>query len=300
VADALIALVLLPPAIVVALALAYLLMLYARQQSLVFRPRAESTGREPAGLGIPCHDVFLECAGGVRVHGWWIAGRLPATVVYFHGSDGNLSYELPTLRFLCQLGAAVLLVDYPGYGRSGGRCSERHCYQAGEAAWAFVHGIQQVPARDVILYGQSLGTAVATYLAATRECGGLVFQSGFTSVPALASHLFPQVPTPLFWLLARTRMNSLRRIPNCRCPVLVLHSPADEHIPVAHARLLYSRAAGPKRLVELHGVHSSGDWRRDERVLAAWQELIGRETGAWERRPVTTPLAPTPSASGSA
>jgi pimeloyl-ACP methyl ester carboxylesterase len=274
--------VLLVPASVVVLVVIYAIRLYSRQQSIVFRPRAESTNRSPADFRIPYRDVMLQCADGVAVHCWWVTGRLPRTIVYFHGSDGNLTYELPTLRFLAQLGANLLLVDYPGYGRSGGRCSERLCYQAGDAAWTYVREKQGVAAEDIVLFGQSLGTAVATYIASTRECGGLVFQSGFESVPAMAAELFPLIPSPILWAFARTRMNSLRRIPDCRCPVLVMHSPGDEHIPITQARRIYSRATGPKRFVELRGVHFSGEWRRQTAVLEAWQELIGGDVRAWE------------------
>lgn len=283
-ADAVIAVVLAPPALIAVLFGAYLVRLYARQQSLLFRPRAEATDRSPADHGIDYREVFLECAGGIRAHAWWVPGTRSKAIVFFHGSDGNLSYELSTLRFLHRFGASVLMVDYPGYGRSEGHCSERNCYRAGDAAWAFVHQAQGVPARDVILFGQSLGTAVATYIASSRACGGLVFQSGFTSVPAIATGLFPLLPYWLFWVFARTRMNSLRRIPSCKCPVLVMHSPADEHISIEHARRIYGRAPGPKKLVELHGVHFSGEWRRDERVSTVWEELLDERTSAWEGR----------------
>jgi uncharacterized protein len=281
--EGILAVVLAVPAAGLVLILVFAVRLFLRQGQIVFRPRAEFNSRSPADFGIAFRDVFLECADGIKVHGWWVPGRLRKTIVYFHGSDGNLTYELSTLRFLTQLGASVLLIDYPGYGRSDGRCSERLCYQAADAAWAFAHGTQGVPAPDVVLFGQSLGTAVATYLAASRECGGLVFQSGFSSVPDIAAALFPLVPVPLIWLFARTRMNSLRRVADCRCPVLVMHSRGDEHIPIAQARAVFTRAPGPKKFVELHGVHHSGEWRHDSRVLAAWRELVDGETAAWER-----------------
>ena len=270
------------PAAVLILALAFAIRLYVRQQSLVFRPRAESTNRSPSDVRISFKDVFLECASGIKVHGWWIPGQLRKTIVFFHGSDGNVSYELPTLRFLWQLGASVLLIDYPGYGRSDGRCNESLCYQAGDAAWSFVSNVQGVQPQDVILFGQSLGTAVATYVAATRECGGLVFQSGFTSVPDMASMLFPLIPLPLFWAFARTRMNSLRRVIDCRCPVLVLHSRADEHIPIEQGRRIYAQAGGPRKFVEMQGAHFSTEWRRDPNVLAAWKELVEGDIGGWK------------------
>jgi len=283
-ADVIVAVLLVPPALILGLIGLYLTRLFLRQQQLVFRPRAESV-RTPSDFGLEFEDVFLECASGVRVHGWWVAGPRRKAIIYFHGSDGNLSYELATLRYLVKLGVGVFLIDYPGYGQSGGSCSERHCNEAGDAAWSYVRGTLGVPASDIFLFGQSLGTAVATYIASTRECGGLVFQSGFTSVPDLAATLFPRVPVFLFRVFARTRMNSLRRISRCRCPVLVLHSRGDEHIPLAHAMRIHERAGGITKLVEFHGAHFSGEWRSDDHVSAAWQELLDGATSGWERRP---------------
>jgi pimeloyl-ACP methyl ester carboxylesterase len=249
-------------------------------RSLVFRPSPARRELTPADLRIPYADVSLDCPRGVKVHGWWIGGERARAVIYFHGSDGSLAHELPAVRFLHGLGASLLLIDYPGYGRSGGRCGERQSYQAAEAAWAYARDERGFRAEDVVLFGHSLGGAVATYLAAGRPCGGLVLQSGFTSVPDMAALVFPHLPVGI---LCHIRMNSLRRVARCRCPVLVLHGERDEHIPVAQARRIYERAPGPKRFVGLPGSHRSTAWRRDPDVLAAWEELLAGRTERWER-----------------
>ncbi|HBY94869.1 MAG TPA: alpha/beta hydrolase [Chloroflexi bacterium] len=252
--------------------------LYLRQGSLIFRPGPAVSG-SPADLGLRFEDLGLRCADGVMIQGWWVPGRMESkSVVFFHGSDGNITHELATLRFLHGLGPNVLMVDYPGYGRSDARTSERGCYQAAEAAWSFVTESRGFHGEDVIVFGQSLGSAVATYLATTRTCGGLVFQSGFSSVPDMAAAIYWYLPVRFF---VHTRMDSLRRIAGCHCPVLVLHSEDDEHIPVAQAFRVYAQAPGPKKFVRLGGPHSSTQWRRDPDVRAAWTELLAGRTEQW-------------------
>jgi fermentation-respiration switch protein FrsA (DUF1100 family) len=264
------ALLLLPPAL---LALVLLTRLFLRQDRIVFRPSGPA-GRTPAAAGLAYEEVRI----GAAPRGWWLpAAGSEQAVVYFHGSDGNLGQELAVAGFLAALGVNALLVEYPGYGGDGGRPTERGCYAAGEAAWDFTRR-RGFAADRIVLYGVSLGAAVATYLAAARPCGGLVVHSGFTSVPDLAARRYPYLPVRPF---CRTRMDSLRRIGDCAAPVLVIHSEDDEHIPVTHARRLFDRAPGPKRFVAIRGSHFGAAWRHQPAVADAWRELLSRRTGSW-------------------
>jgi pimeloyl-ACP methyl ester carboxylesterase len=253
--------------------------LYFRQYAFVFRPRPLSSALTPAHLRIAYEDLYLTTASGLKLHGWWAANGGTRAIIYFHGSDGNLEYELPTLSFLRQFPASVLMIDYPGYGRSEGPCGEQVCYEAAESAWAFILGEKTFRPDQVILFGQSLGSAIGAYLAAGRDCGGLVFQSGFTSIPDMAARAFPYLPVRYF---CRTKFDSVGRIAGCRCPVLILHSRVDEHIPVEQALRVYARVRGPKKFVDLRRPHRSMEWRRDPAVLAAWGEMVAGRTQDWE------------------
>jgi len=268
----------LPLLVGLAVGLVLLARLYIRQNALIFRP-GPPLDRSPASFGIPYEDVRLPCADGSRVRGWWIPnpeGR-PA-VIFFHGSDGNITHELPVACFLRALSVGAMLVEYPGYG-DGARTSERGAYQAAEAAWTFVTRACGVPPDKIIIFGQSLGSGVATYLAARQPCGGLVVQSGFRSVPDLAARAYPYLPVRLF---CRTRMNSLERIARCPGPVLILHSEDDEAIPVDEARALYARVRGPRKLITYRGPHHGAQWQYELRVRQAWAQLVNGETAAWE------------------
>jgi len=263
----------------VTVGLTFLGRLYFRQNTLIFRP-GPMLDRSPADYGIPYEDVRLPCPDGEDVRGWWIPnpeGR--PTVIYFHGSDGNITHELPVARFLQALSVGVLLVEYPGYGGNGARTSEQGVYRAADAAWAFATQVRRLSPDQIIVFGQSIGSAVAIYLAARHACGGLVVHSGFTSVPDLAARAYPYLPVRLF---CRTQMNSLDRIARCGGPVLVLHSEDDEAIPVDAARMLYARARGPRRLVTYRGPHHGSQWQYDLFIRQAWTELANRQTETWE------------------
>src|SRR2546427_937178 len=172
--------------------------LYFRQYAFVFRPRPLTSALTPAHFRIAYENLYLTTASGRKLHGWWATNAGTKAIIYFHGSDGNLEYELPTLRFLRQFPASVLMIDYPGYGRSEGPCGEQVCYEAADAAWAFILEDKSFRPDQVILFGQSLGSAIAAYVATGRDCGGLGFQSGFASIPDMAALAFPYLPVRYF------------------------------------------------------------------------------------------------------
>lgn len=252
--------------------------IFLRQNSLVFRP-GPLLPKSPANLGLPYEQLRLRYRNELAVPGWWIPQSWSdQVVIFFHGSDGNITHELPTLKFLRSLQVNVLFVEYPGYGQSEGRTSESNCYRAAEAAWKYVCQTLGFAPERVFLFGQSIGSAVGTYLASSRQCGGLVFQSGFTSVPDLAAWLFPNLPAKHFCLI---KMNSLDRVKKCGCPLLMLHSKTDEHIPVAQALRIYEQAPSPKKFVYLEGSHASRAWQHSTEVRTAWRELLSAHTTCW-------------------
>jgi pimeloyl-ACP methyl ester carboxylesterase len=252
--------------------------LFLRQQQLVFRPSGPAI-RTPDEIHLSFEQVWLRADGGSEIHGWWVPGEgCRKAMLFFHGSDGNISCELPTLQFLHSLGVSVLMVDYPGYGQSSGRPSERGCNYAAETAWSFVSEQKGFAAEDVIIYGQSLGSAVGVFLAARHKCAGLVFQSGFSSVPDMAALAYPFLPVRLFCL---TKMNSLERVIRCQVPMLVLHSEDDEHIPIEQALRVYARAPGRKKFIRLRG-HHQGKWQTVRAVRTAWEDLLTGRTDDWE------------------
>lgn len=243
----------------------------ASQRSLIFRPTREERGT-PADLGMPFETLSLQAESFGSVRAWWVSRDNPqAAVILFPGRGVNISYELDAIYYLWQLDASVLAVDYPGFGTSQGQPSEQACYATASAAWQELTEHRSVMPENVILYGRSLGAAVAAWLAARVNCRGLVFHGGFPSLPRAAQSHLPAWSVNLF---CRTTLDAERWIAQCTCPLLVLHAKDDRLVPLTLAKSVFDRAKGPKRFVEIPGDHYGMEWIVHPGVLAEWKELL--------------------------
>src|SRR5262245_5954185 len=200
-------------------------------------------------------DVHLTLAQDTVVHGWWYPtedwdGTKPV-LLYLHGYSGNLSHRGPAItRWQQELGVAVLIVDYPGFGRSTGRPSEPHCYATADAAYEWLTRDRRVGTARLLLYGGSLGGAVAVDLASRQPHRALILVGAFTSVHEIARKRYPFLPVR--WLVPN-RFNSLAKIGSCRHPVFFAHGTADRVVPFAHAEKLFAAVPGQKQLFPLVG-----------------------------------------------
>jgi hypothetical protein len=240
-----------------------LLTVFLLQGRMIYYP-VEGLAGTPADAGLDYEDVWLEAADGVRLHGWWLpapgGGRGPGTAVFCHGNAGNVSHRLATLRVIHGLGLSCLLFDYRGYGRSQGEPSEQGLYMDAAAAWEHAVAERGVEPGRVVLWGRSLGGAVAARLARERSDAGqapgaLILESTFSSAVELGRRLYPYLPVRL---LSRHRYPAARAVAGVDCPVLVMHSPDDDIVPLALGRKVYEAAPEPKRFFELAGGHNDG------------------------------------------
>ena len=200
-----------------------------------------------------CRDVEPVSADDTRLHGWYCEHPEPrALVLYLHGNGGNVSYVASRLRFLHrELGASTLAIDYRGYGRSEGTPTVDGAVADARAARAALADYAGVAVGDVVLYGRSLGGAIAVQLAADGEARGVIIDSSFTTLRAAAEHHLP-------WFLARVvpadRLDSLNTIVRYHGPLLVVHGNADTIVPYDQGKRLFAAANEPKRFVTLDGV----------------------------------------------
>lgn len=236
------------------LAGALVLLLGWYEPRLIYFPARDLDGT-PAGLGLPFEDVELRTADGERVHGWFLPAAAPApvTVLLLHGNAGNISHRFQKLAVLRDIGADVLIVDYRGYGRSSGRPTETGTYRDADAAYEYLVQTRRIDPRRLVVYGESLGAAVAVDLAARKPVGGLVMESAFSSGVDVGQEMFPFLPAHL---LVRNRYDSVKKIGSVQAPILILHSRNDEFFKWQHPQRLYDAAREPKRLVELRGGHN--------------------------------------------
>jgi len=232
------------------------LYLFIMQPRLLYYP--DMPGREleatPADVGLAYETVSLHTSDGVQLHAWFIPVEHPrATVLFCHGNAGNISHRLDSIRLLHSLGLQVLIFDYRGYGRSAGRPSEKGSYRDVDAAWRYLLDVRGLQEDGIILFGRSLGAAVAADLASRSRPAAVILESAFTSVPDMAAGIYPWLPVRL---LSRYRYDNLGKMALISAPLLLVHSRQDEIIPFAHGERLFEQAREPKQFLEINGGHN--------------------------------------------
>ena len=194
-------------------------------------------------------DVYLISKNGKKINGWFFKNSLSQKVIlYLHGNADNISYPvtMTAVRNFYSLPANVFTIDYQGYGKSEGSPSENNVYQDAEAAYIFLREKKGFAPRNIIVAGNSMGGAAATYLAIHHEVGGLILQRTFTSIADMALRKNPLFRFPIIWL--GDSFNNLQMIKQVAVPVLIAHSKQDEVIPFQMSLELYKNCPEPKKL----------------------------------------------------
>lgn len=254
------------------------LVIFFSQASLIYYPE---TGRNiiaaPDYVGLAYESVEISTTDGETLHGWFVpAPAANGTVLFFHGNAGNISHRMEYLLMFHRLGYNTFIFDYRGYGQSSGSPSEAGTYLDAQSAWRYLTEAKGIPPARIVLFGESLGGAVAAWLAMNEKPGMLALASVFTSVPDMAAKIYPFLPVRL---LSRFDYNTIEYLQSVTCPVFVAHSRQDEIVPFAHGQALYQAASEPKQFLELQGGHNSGFIFMQEDWVKALGEFIGANLG---------------------
>ncbi|SEQ76804.1 hypothetical protein SAMN05421690_100187 [Nitrosomonas sp. Nm51] len=233
------------------------LLIFFTQSRLIYFPHV---GREivatPSQIGLNYETVAINTGDGETLDGWFVpVPDALGTVLFLHGNAGNISHRLEYLSMFHALGLNTMIFDYRGYGQSTGVPTEDGTYADADAAWLYLTGTRSIESDRIVLYGESLGGAVAARLAAHNNPAILVLASTFTSVPELAETIYPFLPVR--WI-SRFDYNTLEYLKSVSCPVFVAHSPDDEIVPFLHGQRLFSAAAEPKQFLTLSDGHNDG------------------------------------------
>ena len=234
------------------------LYLYFSQSRLLYYPELPSRAVKvtPEKIGLAYDEVQLLTSDDVRLHGWYIpAENARGTVLFSHGNAGNIGHRLDSVRLFNGLGLNVLIYDYRGFGNSEGKTTEAGTYLDGQAAWAWLTWEKQVDPGQIILFGRSLGAAIAADLAIRNPSAAVILESAFTSVPDMAAKLYPWLPVRT---LSRFQYNNLDKVGHITAPLLIVHSPDDDIIPYEQGEQLFEQAHEPKQFLELQGGHNDG------------------------------------------
>lgn len=220
------------------------------EKSLIYHPTREHEVSARA-LGLAHESVSLTAEDGVRLDALFLpVPGSRVTILLAHGNAGNLSHRLDRTLFLqSHLGADVFLFDYRGYGKSEGSPDEEGTYRDARAAYRWLTQARGVLPERLVLFGESLGSAVVLDLALAHPCRALVLEAPFTSVPDMAAVVLPFLPRSF----VGTRYDNLGKVDRLRVPLLVLHGDRDEVVPFAQGRRLFEAAPEPKRFFAIPG-----------------------------------------------
>jgi len=245
------------------------------EKGIVFFPDPVLIGT-PADYGLEYEEVFFTAEDGVKLHGWWVPQPGAPLFLWFHGNAGNISHRLDNLKLLWdRVGVQVFIFDYREYGKSQGRISREGTYKDAAAAYRYVTEVRGLPRAEIVLFGRSLGTALAVDLALKVPCRSLIIESAFTNSQDMAR----LIAFFLFDWRPRVPYDNLGKIGQVKVPLLIIHGSDDEIVPVEMSRRLFARAPDPKDLYIIAGAH------HNDTYLVGGKEYFNRLRAFVHRQP---------------
>ena len=227
----------------------------------IFYPMKEIPST-PEAAGLLYEDVYFKTSDNKLLNGWFIPNEnAKLTLLFCHGNAGSISHRLEKILIFHNQGLNVFIFDYRGYGKSQGSPSERGLYKDSFAALSYLTDKRGISKDDIILYGESLGGAVAIDLASKVKLRALITEETFTSIKDLATIAYPFMPKFIF----SSKFNAIDKIKEVESPKLIIHSTDDEIVPFYLGEKLFNAAKSPKEFLKIRGSHNTAFFDSDQK-----------------------------------
>jgi len=246
-------------------------VLYIMQPKFLYSPVRE-VFNTPAELGLDFEDVVFKSADGLDLSGWYISAKnSKLTVLFCHGNGGNIGHRLDSINIFHNLGLNCFIFDYRGYGNSPGKPSEEGTYTDAMSAYKWLTEEKKTPAKDIIIFGRSLGGTIAAQLASKVEARALVVESAFTSYVDIGKEYYLYMPVRWFAKFAYRTIDYVRDV---HCPIMLIYSRNDEVVPYKFGLELYEAANEPKEFIEIFGGHNDCFIVSGEIYTEVWEKWL--------------------------
>ena len=219
-----------------------LVFLYFYQRNLLYHPNENNYSEDKISVDI--EKVKIQTADNIELLGWYHKKNLKdyKTLVYFHGNAGSLENRIHKLNHFQDMNINFLIIAWRGFNGNKGKPSERGLYVDGKSAidWLKKKGVDE---KNLILYGESLGTGIATHLAQNKNYAGVILETPFTSMVDAAKNFYPYIPINL---LLKDKFENFKKVKNINTPILVMHGEVDQIVPFSMGKKIYEIANNPK------------------------------------------------------
>jgi len=244
--------------------------LFLEQRNLYY-PNKEIENT-PDKWAIGYEDINFPTPDGKSLNGWFIpADGATVTILYCHGNGGNISHRIHKILFFHEMGFNVFVFDYRGYGRSKGFPTEGGIYKDTLAAYDYLVSRDDVNRDKLVVYGKSLGGAIATELCTKREASALILESALASVEMRAKEMFPYLPMKL---LTWQKYDALKKVKSITIPKLITHGQDDQVISFGHGLALFNNAAEPKKFIPFSGGHNEDVYTTSDEFKAELTKFL--------------------------
>jgi len=245
-----------------------LILLFIFQRNLMYHP--EENNYFGDRLEVDIEKVYINTSDDLSLLGWFHKKDLKKfkTIVYFHGNAGKLENRIHKLNHFKDIDVNFLIISWRGFSGNSGKPTETGLYEDGKSTIDWLKNIG-LSDKDIVLYGESLGTGIATHIAQNRKFAGLVLETPFTSMVDAAKKVYPYIPVGL---LLKDRFENEKKIKNINIPVLVMHGEADQIVPFKMGKKIYEIANKPK--YSYFTKHDNHMMEYDEKLVFALSSFI--------------------------